>query len=129
MKKTLSRLVIAALLASPLVAVAGYKGKWFVGIDTVHRHATGAIGSARNSLDSVQYIGCGVTSSVGSPRSGICIARDQNGNMASCWSEDPGVLEALTSLSTDSYVEFHWDDLGSCTTIHLAVLSHLEPKK
>ena len=72
-------LVLAIVMALPGVSMAGLKVKHEVELSADGRWARGAMGSARNSRDSIQYIGCQFT---GQPdrHSGICHARDASYN-------------------------------------------------
>lgn len=110
-------------------ALAGTKEAAPVQIDTVQRWAVGALGAARNSADLKQVIGCDTrTDSTGAVSS--CYAQDVTGKIwVSCYTYDPNLREAVRSLKGDSYLQFHWDASGQCTSIEVDDSSTYEPKR
>ena len=98
--------------------------------------AQGSIGSARNSADGVQFIGCdfGMTWGSNNPnwpqRTGGCAARDAAGHSISCWVPDgpnwDTYVHILSSMGPTPYISFTAvkDQYGqySCSAMH--VYSH-----
>lgn len=128
MKKLLRTLGIVGVLGGT-VALAGPKYGYPVQVNLTSRHASGGFGTARNSADSVQYIGCdvyGYTTSV--PRVS-CYARSAAGTYASCSSTDPNLLAVARSISDDSIVSFNWDASGTCTYLFAGNASMAEPRE
>ena len=106
---------LVALLLAGTSAWAGLKKTTLVNIDTVARNAYGALGAARASSDTVQYIGCAVlTYSTGNP-SIVCNARNAAGTYVSCSSNAPSMVQAATALADGSAINFSWDEAGKCT--------------
>jgi hypothetical protein len=108
-------------------ALAGSKSNPTVVVDTVVREAFGSLGSARNSADAVQYIGCTVVSSAAST-SVSCTARNSAGTIGSCTSTNATLVDAARNLDGDAYIYFSWDAGGSCTLLSVAKSSVYTPK-
>jgi hypothetical protein len=86
-------------------------------------YAYGAIGSARASTDSVQYIGC---SSYGT--SGACVAQDATGsNWKMCAWSSAAAAAAVHSIGPHSYIVFYWDTSGNCTNVYVSNYSYQLP--
>lgn len=85
--------------------------------------AYGDLGYARNTADTVQYIGCSVTGVIA-----VCAARDSTGLTRSCSTSDPDLMALARSLNGDSYLSFSWDGSGFCTTLQVRNYSWLAPK-
>ena len=130
------------ILAASKPADAGLIQSFPVVIDTVNRVASGSLGSARNSGDGVQYIGCwntltGYIDNNGSipttdpdyrfvvQGGGGCYAVNSNNQPASC-SLIPG---ELPPMAADSYVVFSWDANGNCTGLQIWTYSQTSPKQ
>ncbi|WP_257462354.1 hypothetical protein [Archangium lipolyticum] len=127
-KMTVAAVVAGALLVATS-AVAGFKSSQQVVVDVTNRHAQGSLGGARNSADSMQYIGC-YTQSV-SPFTtiiGQCYARDASGTYVSCSSTAPGFVNMVQSLNGDSDIAFGWDASNTCTSIIIFNTSDNAPK-
>jgi hypothetical protein len=128
-KMTVAAVVAGALLAATS-AVAGFRSSQEVMVDVTNRHAQGSLGGARNSADSMQFIGC-YTQSV-SPFTtiiGQCSARDASGTYVSCSSTAPGFVNMVQSLNGDSSLAFGWDASNTCTSIIIFNNSEDAPKK
>lgn len=91
--------------------------------------ATGSLGSARNSADSVQFIGCVVTTlETGSP-SVLCSAKSASGTYGACTTTNAALVAAARSLTPDGNLRFYWNtSTGKCTEIVVDVYSDTEPK-
>ncbi len=137
------------LLMCALVLVSGFVGAgalhaglkepptaWEVKItgDTNKGSFEGYFGSARNSSDGLQYIGCHVewygpqssaqTSSISASNSGWCSARDRGGNVRSCYlSVKSGTAAAvLGNMTPDSYLVakfFATSDAPYCSFVQI----------
>ena len=90
-------------------------------------YAYGALGSARNSADSVQFIGCS-TWATATSQSGLCQARDSASHNLSCTTSEPNLLAEIRSMAGDSFVYFTVNASGECTLIQVNHSSELEPK-
>jgi hypothetical protein len=130
MKKTLSRLVIAALLASPLAALAGLKAKYPVYVNQQERYFRGSFGSTRNSVDTTSFMSCYTTTSSSGSKFAVCAAQNAAGQQGVCVivGEDAN-LEAVRAMNSDAYVQISWDENGFCTEILSYNNSTMEPKK
>jgi hypothetical protein len=115
-------IVIAAATWTSL-APAGYKHDYQVVIYTSLSSAAGAVGTARASADSLQYIGC---SSIDGT-TGHCIAQDSTGLMKMCAWSTAGQAAAVHSIGSFSDVAFGWDANGNCTSITVSNFSYLTP--
>jgi len=90
--------------------------------------AEGSLGSARNSTDTNQYIGCSVATRKNLGTSVTCIARDSAGNEVLCSSNDADMIATARSLDTDSNLHFDVDTNGACITLIVEKYSYYEPK-
>lgn len=125
--KTAIGVGLAAALASA-VAFAGFRVNWEVGVDTVSRNAWGSLGSARNSADGVQYIGCSVAVFTYGTPSVYCSARNAAGTSVACASTDAAIVAQAQSIKGDSYLFFVWDEAGYCNYLYVDNVSHVAPK-
>ncbi|RKH85088.1 hypothetical protein D7Y21_23540 [Corallococcus sp. AB045] len=119
--------VALALLAVP-VAYAGSKTQFFVTINTTARTAYGAMGTARNSADTVQNIYCRTFADTTSGESVRCFANNTASGNVSCYSSSPALVRSVQSANDSAYIYFSWDAAGVCQTIDVLKGSHLEPK-
>jgi hypothetical protein len=124
-----------ALLALGLLAgtaAAGAKTKAPVWIQSDGLQASGSPGSARNSTDTVQQIGCTV---MGYSNEGAinvsCHAVDSTGRQAGCYTQYPTqvMLDAVRAISDSSWIWFATDADNQCTMILTSTSSVYEPKK
>ena len=126
MKKIVMVSATCALWASS--AWAGAKQHAPVWVDTVNRTATGSIGSARNSADSVQYIECQTSVNPGATSAGVsCRAKNASGVSYSCYSFNPLIVAVAQSIGPASWIEFVGDASGVCTLIAVNNSSQSEP--
>jgi len=127
MKRAL--LVAAASVALGGLAYGGTKYVQPVYIDLGAQYAYGSMGSARNSVDSTQYIACSFATQA-SGVTGYCQARDANGTNASCFfSNNLNHEKALMGMTADARIFFMWKPDGSCDYIQIYAASMYEPKK
>ncbi len=93
--------------------------------------AHGALGSARNSDDKVQYIGCYVTATTSIGPRITCSARNAAGQMVTCTGGGDHLLSVVQTLNGDSYLHFGWitDGANFCTSISVDNASRYEPKE
>lgn len=117
-------LVSAAFSAT---AWAGYRYSVEVQIDAANRTARGSLGTARNSADNNQAIGCRITASAGSNPVVFCEATDAAGHSASCSSSDKSLVTAATSIRDSSIVNFAWAPGGNCLSLSIENYSHSPP--
>ena len=126
----LSVLAVSACLSTP--AFAGKKITENVVVDTVARYAYGSVGSARNSTDQNQWIGCYVIATSTAANSfGGCSGANSNNTPFSCTvsSNKIALMEAIRSVQGDSRIRVEWDASGNCTRIDVNNDSRREPKK
>ena len=130
---TIAATVLASSLAFSGSAFAGMKVNGDVEVVTGQygNYANGAIGSARNSKDSKQNIGCRLSAyETALYPYGSCSAADATGKAAACvFSNRPDFERVLATISDDSYLKFHWDNHGKCTIIIVTNQSMYEPRK
>lgn len=81
--------------------------------------AYGMIGTARNSADTKQLIGCFISAAGSSLQAG-CEAQNAAGANTMCFSSNAGVIAAVQSVGPDSYIDFARDSGGSCTSVYVA---------
>lgn len=126
-KGFLTAMFAVGLAVTSASALAGFKTNANVTVDTSNRFASGALGSARSSGDSVQYIGCSVTDAVGQAYV-TCTARNSAGTVASCSSTDYGKVTVASAINSDSFVFFRYDTSGVCTYLSVSTYSHYPTK-
>jgi len=84
----------------------------------------GYLGSARNSADSVQYIGCYTRGS-----NATCTVVNAAGQSGSCSTSNAAQLTAIHSMSSDAYLLFGWDNAtGVCEFVYVRNFSYTPPK-
>ena len=91
--------------------------------------ASGSLGSARNSADGYQYIGCAVESQ---PVNGApfvtCAARDAANRYVTCWSSDQTMVNTARAISSTSFVDFYMESTtGVCGSLRVSNDSTVEP--
>lgn len=123
MKRMMKAGLTIALVASVGAAFAGYRVQPEVRVDPKGRNADGSLVDARGSSDSVQHIGCTTYSHT----LGLCFAKDSSDRLVSCYSVDPGTVQTMRSLDSDSYLYFSWDENGVCTTLFVVKSSMYRP--
>jgi hypothetical protein len=127
MNRQTKGIAAAALIASAFstAAFAGLHTEMEVTVrpDPEFAFAAGSLGTARNTPDSVQWIGC---SSGGNYAS--CTAVDAKGLMGSCSTSNPAHIAAIHSLNGDSQIVFAWDGTGKCLWVSVRNYSFTPPK-
>jgi hypothetical protein len=73
---------------------------------------SGDIGSARNSVDNVQYIGCNDFGA-----SIHCYGKNAAGLSKSCSSNAVSMIQQVRGLRTNTYLIISFDAQGACTSI------------
>jgi hypothetical protein len=84
--------------------------------------AYGALGPARHSADSNQYIGCENTVSGNTGAQAVyCYARDSGGTYVTCQVSNANTnwLIAIAGLNSASYLYLGWDSYGNCANIDI----------
>lgn len=100
---------------------AGTKGTYNVSVSATS--FSGSLGSARNSADTSQQIGCWAYSS----GNGFCYGKDSSGATASCATSDAAMLASIKSVKGDSYVRVNYSS-GACTNVFVSNFSSFAPK-
>jgi hypothetical protein len=124
-----SSVVIAAVSLVAAPAWAGTREVHLVDVSLESMNAMGDLGAARSSPDPSQFIGCSITAVQGQPISGMCAARDRRGEIASCQTTDPALLQAISLLHGDSFLQFSWNAAWECTAITVYQSSMFQPKR
>ncbi len=121
---------VAAALAFAPDTSAGIKEDIPVVVDLGGRTATGALGTARNSADWRQVIGCSLQANAGVAHlSLMCEAMDAQGVAIQCASNDASLVTASLAISGDSQVTFTWDRFRQCTSLTVRNGSTLDLKR
>lgn len=113
-----------ALVGATELVSAGPKYMYPVSISSTS--ASGSLGTARNSTDNRQQIGCYVYSNYEPPLA-YCIAHSANDVWATCQTNTAKYVTAASSINGDSWISFSWTG-GTCTSINIGNHSFLEPK-
>ena len=107
----------ASLLISGL-AVAGQKDTGgTVNIYGSNLRVMGSLSAARNSSNTVEYLGCKVSVSPGSAPSVTCSAQNSAGVQFSCSSSDAGLVNVALGIKGDSFINVNRDSAGTCTLL------------
>jgi len=121
-KLGIASFLVAAALA-PAVALGGQQLAPGVSITSTSTstRVRGSLIGARNSADTLQYIGCQVNYSFG-----YCWARDAKGTSVQCSSSEAGRMAAMRMVNATSYLDFTIK-AGSCTNIEVSNASRYLP--
>ena len=119
--KILTFVFACALALMSGSALAGATNPLNVTVDLDERQAEGDMAAARFAKNDVELIGCGVnyfSDGVGGVFVfGFCQAQDADEVYAVCFTQDPGLVEAIQSISDFSFIRFNWDENDDCTRI------------
>ena len=110
-------LVLSVVLTLPVYAGLKLHREVIVGSDYFH----GDLGSARNSVDNVQYIGCNDLGSVIT-----CYGTNAAGLSKSCTSSDAQMIQQVRGFRTNAWLYITFDATGACTSISAAQGSYSE---
>jgi hypothetical protein len=113
------------LLLGGSIAHAGFKQDQPVVLSA--NTFSGQIGSARAATDSNEYIGCYIHSFVKQPAMAVCFATDASGAHKMCVSSDPAVVQAVTAMTSSSYISVYFDNDANCGEILVSTNSWLRP--
>jgi hypothetical protein len=122
---------VVAVVASCTVSLGAFAGMRTieqVKIADEQSWASGDLGYARSTNDTVQYIGCYIIGSGSGSSSGHCSARNAAGVTRKCSTNQPKWLDIIASLNGDSNLYFRWNSEGQCTMIIVEQNSTLAPK-
>ena len=132
-KITVSAICVATLavgVSHAHQASAGVKVDYPVQVDLAARTASGSFGSARNTPDWRQTIGCSLKATAGVSSLALwCEAMDEKGVAIMCATSDPKLATVSLAISGDSYVSFTWDRSNQCTTLTVWNGSAHDPKR
>jgi len=112
----LTLVALVALAALEPDASAGNRATFPVQVDVTYRMASGAVGSARNSVDGQQSIYC-FTNATSSSVYGYCAAMTAEGVFGSCFTTDATMLPLIQVMASDGVFAFYWDENGQCTDV------------
>lgn len=114
-------ITIGLILVSTSSIFAGSKYDYNVSINI--NQFSGSIGTARNSVDNLQYIGCWYYDN----GDGTCYARNSVGTLMVCNTNSPSLLSSIRSINSDSYIRVTVN-AGNCTSIFVSNASFIRPK-
>lgn len=123
--KTMSKIALCLTLGLMSAgAVAGLYLQQPVAVDLVAQSAQGDMWSARYQDTDDAFIGCGVTSVDDGTQFAFCQAQDAEGDLIFCAVDSAILIESIKSITSDSVIQFQWDDTGLCTVINVAMNSY-----
>lgn len=126
MKLQAMAMAMAATMAAAGVAHAGEKGNVPVTLQLnplgAPIGAFGMLGSARNSADTLQAIGCAISATgiTGTTVRADCEAVNASGSMVHCQTTNAAMVAVAQSISEHSYLSFSFDSSGTCTSVYVA---------
>jgi hypothetical protein len=126
--KKLELLVLSGIVAMSSPSFAGLKLDDPVVVNLEIREAYGSIGSARNSADGVQYIGCSMEADSSTDPIAACFAEDATRTTVLCTSSSPRIVAAVQAITSLSFLDFQWDSDGTCTFVYLVNGSFSPPR-
>lgn len=126
MKKTLiSTGVAAAVFLAAAGAYAGYKAS--IGAPSISpTFAVGVAGAARATADTNSYAGCSLLNS-GTSTIGFCTIADATGATKTCSFSNPGMVQAVASITPNSAIRLFFDASGNCTQLYIDTYSFYLP--
>lgn len=132
-KRVLAAAVLGALVAAGAPARAGRKMEHPVTTTVMNGHdvTSGSMGSARNTSDTVQYIGCSLDGEGRETPIGMCFAETSAGVFRSCVTTGKVHIALIAGMDSDSLIRFHAElgGDGSCTYLDIRSGSLYAPKK
>ena len=128
MKRTWLAVVFLGVVSIAFDAAAGERTTTPVSVDKTNRNAKGALGSARNSADAIQFIGCEAFVS-GGLFQGLCFANSPAGVSVLCTTSSATMVQTILGISGDSFISFSWDTTSTCASLSVENFSNLEPKR
>lgn len=135
-KKNINRLIGlvlgAVVISGAGIAAAGAKWTDDVYVNTAGRTGWGALGTARNTSNTTEYIRCSVSFSEawsGGQPWVSCYARNAAGTSTSCGAYSQKLADVLHALNGDSYLYFTGNGTSTCSYIEVDNASAYEPKK
>lgn len=127
MKRRMIGATVLAALAIGGLAFGGARSTWEVYVDTTSHYAQGSLGSARNSADSMQYIGCSAENDYI-----YCSARNVSGTWVHCDAYSSAMAATVRAIGSDGFVQFYWTPgsptSGTCSSVQVNHYSYLAPK-
>jgi len=119
--------VIFGIFAMFQLAQAGFKQSVPVSVGT--NYGEGSSGTARNSVDTHQSIGCNVQATSGTTTVyATCEATDSCGTHVYCTTTEAPLVSAAQSAKGDSYIHFMFDGTHKCTEVWVDNDSSYVPK-
>ena len=120
-------LVTALFGLFSLAAYAGLHQPAALVIDLDNQFAQGDMLTAANSVNSDEFIGCGIRSWDGY-RYGFCQAGDDDGTTVACFTESDTLMDAIQGIADHSFITFSWGDVGlfdefTCTRVGFSTQS------
>ena len=122
-----------------VVSASSFAGRFNdvpVTVDFDFGFAEGSQLTAKTSKNDVEYIGCGVRNfddGFGSFRFGFCQASDAAGNAVFCDTQNPSLIDDISSISDYSYITFNWrersPDVFECIRVGSSTQSWYLPDK
>ena len=124
---------VAAILLASAAGWAGYKADTVttVIVSGATGYAAGNLGYARNSPNTTEWLGCTAEAYLSGSTTYYytsCSATDRNGAIGTCWSSDEKMFRAASSLGSDGYLNFGWNNAGACSYISVDHDSYFQPK-
>ena len=114
MNKRTMAMICAGLAMTAGAAIAGYVQPAPVDVDHAANFALGDQVTARYSKNKIEHIGCGIRKQVTGPGTyftwGFCQARDRDDEQITCFTEDAGLLDAISSSADFGFITFNWND-------------------
>ena len=127
----MNKLVTLVFLVSAAgIGAAGYQlnDRWVT--VTPGSYASGALGASRAAANTNEYIGCHVYAGEAyNFKSVTCYARDKYRVTATCYSDNPAIVQAAAGLNGDSYIGFSYHSGGDCMSLRIDTYSYDAPKQ
>ncbi len=117
MKTIFGAALVIGLIGAAGSALAGQRWNYPVSINETSRYAVGAMADVRGTSDYNQAIGC--WNNAGPTPAAGCLAINSAGLTKSCFTYNTTVIDAIRTVSTDSYIYFQWNTDGTCAYVYI----------
>lgn len=139
MKRTIAMFAGASLALMASAALAGFIQPAPVDVDFTTNNAMGDQVTARYAKNNIDYIGCGMRKTLTPAGTylyfGFCQARDAANEQIMCFTQDAGLIDAISSSADFGFITFSWtppatpDDTAECRRIGFSNQSFYMPSK
>jgi hypothetical protein len=126
MHKALAFAALTISVAAAAPAHAGYKQTSAIYIDTVNRVAQGSLADTRNDQTSSSWVRIAVDATTTYLSANVHF--NTPNAYVGCFTNNPGMIQALATATNDALLTVYWDANGQCTSVLIHNSSYNSPK-